>query len=206
MHHPPSYGTILIILVAALSLVAGLVVVIVTSPDSIRIGSQVQSGTLVTTAAPNGSTKTAVAAEQSPTVSQNTNGVHTPTLTVTADFGAGLPTPIEVSTTRVSPLTPAPTVLPAITATITPTLFPTLAPDAVAIGVIVTLNNSTARLRSLPSLEGKVIAAVPAGDLVQVLGNATKSDDVAWLPVRLNNGLSGWVADALVQPLTTPKP
>lgn len=203
MHHSPSYGTILIIIVAALSLVAGLVVVMVTSPDSIRIGSQVQSGTLAT---PSGPTKTARVAPPSPTATQNTNVSNSPTVTVTADTVTLLPTQIGASITLAPTLTPVPTELPAMTPTLTPTLFPTLAPDAVAIGVIVTQNNSTARLRSLPSLAGKVIAAVPSGDLVQVLGNATKSDDVAWLPVRLNNGLSGWVADALVQPLTTPKP
>jgi hypothetical protein len=183
--------------VAALSLMAGLIVVIVTSPDSIRIGSQSQLPVV---------TETAAATAPITASADGTQGAASSTVEATGVVAGASPTPVAATVTPFPTFTPRPTDAPAVTPTITPTLFPTLAPDAVAIGVIVTQNNSTARLRSLPGLEGKVIAAVPAGDLVQVLGNATKVDDIAWLPVRLNSGLNGWIADALVVPLTTPKP
>ena len=105
--------------------------------------------------------------------------------------------------TQASPTTPAVAAsdTPEATATTAGPIVPTLAPDALSIGQIVTDNNSTARLRSLPGLEGKVIEAIPTGDYVQVLGKSQKADDIDWLPVRHNN-LIGWVAKGLVVPVS----
>jgi len=183
MQHPPSYGTILVVVVSALSLVAGLVVVMVTSPDSIKLGTQLQGFNAVTvTATPQIATATAEPPTATPLATQTASPTAAVTLAPTATLG-----PLFTDT-------------PAFTPTPLGPVIPTLAPDALSIGIINTDNNSTARLRSQPSLDGKVIEAIAQGEYVQVLGPVNKVDDIEWLPIRHNN-VSGWVAKALVVPV-----
>lgn len=186
MQHSPSYGTILVIVVSALSLAAGLVVVMVTSPDSIRLGSQIQAANETTSAGvlTGGATSTATAVTSTP--------VPTPPATAA-------PIPLPTGASATTPVVAA-SDTPEATSTAAGPIVPTLAPDALSIGQIVTDNNSTARLRSLPGLEGKVIEAIPTGEYVQVLGKSQKADDIEWLPIRHNN-LIGWVAKGLVVPV-----
>lgn len=186
MQHPPSYGTILVIAVSALSLVAGLIVVLVTSPDSIKLGSQLQGVSAVT------ATPTAIPPTDAPAPTATlaptqppTTPTPKPTRGPTATFEA-----LDTSTPEFSPTPEGP-------------VIPTKSPDAVSVGKIFTNDNSTARLRSAPSLDGKVIEAIEAGEYVQVLGPVTKADDIEWLPIR-HNKTSGWVAKALVGPATAP--
>ncbi len=181
MQHPPSYGTILVVVVSALSLVAGLVVVMVTSPDSIKLGSQLQIAGQ-TTATLTASPVPATATVPPPTAAATSAPNATPTALVTSEPSA----------------TPGPTETPGPTPTATGPAIPTQAPDAVAVGLVVTDNDSTARLRNKPSLDSTVIDAIPAGEYVQVLGASVKADDIDWLPVR-HNKVSGWVAKGLIQ-------
>jgi hypothetical protein len=44
----------------------------------------------------------------------------------------------------------------------------------------------------------QLVAAIPAGTVVQVLYGVAVVDGVTWLPVRLANGRTGWVADYLL--------
>jgi Bacterial SH3 domain len=196
MQHPHSYGTILVIVVSALSLVAGLVVVMVTSPDSIKLGSQLQGVGEVTVTATT-LPVTAAATDLTPSASATLAVASTPTsLATTAPFSTATLGPtatLESLFTATPELTP-PVPVPVV---------PTLAPDAVSVGIIKTDNNSTARLRSQPSLDGKVVEAIQQGEYVQVLGPVTKADDIDWLPIR-HNKTSGWVAKALVSPLKAP--
>lgn len=184
MQHTPFYGTILVVVVAALSLIAGLAVVIATSPESIRLANLQQA-----TAQPATATVPA-------TLPSTPTGTPEPTATVA----------VTATATPQASISETPTEVPTETPAITGTAFPTLAPDAIALGQIVTTNNSTARLRSAPSLEGKVISAVQAGEYVQVLGGLTTMDDINWLPVRINSGLNGWISADLVETLTTATP
>jgi uncharacterized protein YgiM (DUF1202 family) len=186
MQHTPFYGTILIVVVAALSLIAGLAVVIATSPESIRLANLQQATAQPATAtqfATQTSTASAVTATSVPTATAEVTKTSTPEALVSE-------TPTETPTEPV----------------ITGTPFPTLAPDAIALGQIVTVNNSTARLRSAPGLDGKVISAVLAGEYVQVLGGLTTVDEIDWLPVRINSGINGWISADLVETITTATP
>lgn len=186
MQHPPSYGSILVIAVSALSLVAGLIVVMVTSPDSIKLGSQLQGVSQVTVTPTALPPTTEPSATATPAPTQPTLA---PTLKVTRGATATFP-PQDTST-------------PEFTSTPEGPVIPTQAPDAVSVGKVVTDNNSTARLRNQPSLDGKVIEAIAAGEYVQVLGPVTKADDIEWLPIR-HNKTSGWLAKALIRPATAP--
>ncbi len=190
MQQTPGYGIILIIIVAALSLVAGLAVVVVTSSESIRLASlqQVTANPSTPTLPPT----PAVAVSESPTAVETGTS---PTLTATVQ-----PTPPAETNTPVASETPT------VTPTASGTMIPTLAPDAVALGRISTINNSTARLRSAAGLDGKVISAVQAGEYVQILGGLTTVDEIDWIPVRINSGLSGWVSADLVETLSTAAP
>jgi uncharacterized protein YgiM (DUF1202 family) len=191
MQHTPFYGTILIVIVAALSLIAGLAVVLATSPESIRLAA-LQQATPHTTAA-------AVAQNATPVATETAVAEVTATLAlsstpqVTPSGGANTAT-VEVTLTATE------------TATATGTAFPTLAPDAIALGRIATNNNSTARLRSAAGLEGRVVAAIQAGEYVQILGGTTTMDEIDWLPVRSNSGVNGWISADLVETLSTATP
>jgi len=188
MQHTPFYGTTLIIIVAVLSLVAGLVVVVATSPESIQLAALRQ----VTAQPP-----TITAAPMTPETPTPTATSAEPTLTVTV--GATQATETAATETP-QPLTEPPT------ATATGTAYPTLAPDAIALGQISTINNSTARLRSGPGLDTKVIYAVQAGEYVQVLGGPTKVDEIDWIPVRVTSGVNGWISADLVDTLAEATP
>lgn len=195
MQHTPIYGTVLIIIVAALSLVAGLVVVIATSPESIQLANIQQ-----VTAAPHTATSVPVVVAQSETPTPTvTLGAAGPTATSTAPA-----TQATEDQTQTTDTPEPPTVVP--TETATGTAFPTLAPDAIALGQISTINNSTARLRSGPGLDTKVISAIQPGEYVQVLGGPTTVDDIDWIPVRATSGLNGWISADLVETLAEATP
>lgn len=191
MQNSSGYGIILIIVVAVLSLVAGLVVVVATSSESIRLVSlrQGSADPLTSTASP------------TPLAPLTTSEAPTVTVTPEAQTATVQPTPRVAATN-----TPVPSETPTVTATASGTPVPTLAPDAIALGRIVTINNSTARLRSAAGLDGKVISAVQAGEYVQVLGGVTTADEIDWLPVRINSGLNGWISADLVETLSTATP
>lgn len=189
MQNSSGYGIILIIVVAALSLVAGLVVVVATSSESIRLASLQQITAHPSTSTTSPVPLASIAASESPTAA--TTLVQTATNQPTRSAQTNTPIPSET---------------PTVTATASGTPVPTLAPDAIALGKISTINNSTARLRSAAGLDGKVISAVQAGEYVQILGGVTTVDEIDWVPVRINSGLNGWISADLVETLSTATP
>ncbi len=190
MQNSSGYGIILIIVVAALSLVAGLVVVVATSSESIRLASLQQITAHPSTSTTSPIPLASIAASESPTAAATTL-VQTATNQPTRSAQTNTPIPSET---------------PTVTATASGTPVPTLAPDAIALGKISTINNSTARLRSAAGLDGKVISAVQAGEYVQILGGVTTVDEIDWVPVRINSGLNGWISADLVETLSTAIP
>lgn len=97
-----------------------------------------------------------------------------------------MPTPVTVTATPTTGVTPSPTATPTTGATATPTQPPTPRPANFALVTSAGLN-----LRTGPSVAYSVIRALPAGTGLTVLGRNAGGD---WLYVRLNNGVEGWVA------------
>jgi LysM repeat protein len=86
---------------------------------------------------------------------------------------------------------PAPTPQPTATE-------PKLPYDVSALAkVVLTSRVQGGRVRSEPN--GVVIAAVRDGDPVQVLFGKRLVDNILWLQVRLENGITGWMAGFLLQ-------
>jgi hypothetical protein len=58
---------------------------------------------------------------------------------------------------------------------------------------------ANANIRAIPSATGEIVGVAPSGQVLTVTGGAVESEGYTWLPVTLENGVAGWVADELVQ-------
>lgn len=87
-------------------------------------------------------------------------------------------------TATISPL-PSETPKPSVTFTPTPPPVPAVVHGTGGQGVY---------LRDGPGLEGKKIASLQEGEVVEVLGPAVEKDGTWWVPVRTASGISGWMA------------
>jgi hypothetical protein len=58
---------------------------------------------------------------------------------------------------------------------------------------------ANANIRATPSATGEIVGVAPSGQVLTVTGGAVESEGYTWLPVTLENGVAGWVADELVQ-------
>ena len=169
----------ILVVVVLLAVAGGLAIVIVTSPQSWAFGPAAWIQALVTT----------------PT--------HVPTA------GAATATPTSVATMATASPTARATGRAPVTATFMPTDTPfaptpgvtptvTLPPDVTALAVVVVQNAGSARVRNEPGGD-TVVAAVPGGTPVQVLGGRVEFNNVVWLQVRLPGGQVGWIADFLIR-------
>lgn len=180
MQHSQPQMNLLLVLVAILAVVGGLAVVIVTSPQSWQAGPATWIQALITTptpfptAAPPTATHTAVPATATLVPTARPTG---PALIVTL-----APTEADTAT-------------PEATATETPAALP---PDVTALAVVVVESAGSARVRNQPGGD-TVVAAVPSGTQVQVLGGRVEFNHVVWLQVRVANGQIGWIADFLLR-------
>ncbi|MBN1439845.1 MAG: SH3 domain-containing protein [Anaerolineales bacterium] len=84
----------------------------------------------------------------------------------------------------VSP-TPTRSPIPSTTFTPTPTPVPAVVRGTGGQGVY---------LRDAPGLDGKKIASLQEGDVVEILGPAMEKDGTWWVPVRTASGETGWMA------------
>ncbi len=111
---------------------------------------------------------------------------------------AGTPSPILLptasSTFTLSPsvtltatISPLPSHTPKPSATLTPTGTPVPA-------VVRGTGGQGVFLRDGPGLDGKKIASLQEGDIVEVLGPPVEKDGTLWIPVRTDSGLEGWMA------------
>jgi hypothetical protein len=74
---------------------------------------------------------------------------------------------------------------------------PTLPYDVAALGEVVLIGAQAARIRLEPN--GLILdAAVRDGALVQILYGREVAGGITWLQVRLENGITGWMADFLL--------
>jgi uncharacterized protein YgiM (DUF1202 family) len=91
--------------------------------------------------------------------------------------------------------TEAETATPDLAPSETPSPLPT---DVIALAVVVVQNAESARVRNEPGGD-TVVAAVPAGTEVQVLGGKVEFNNVVWLQIRVAGGQVGWIADFLLR-------
>ncbi len=110
----------------------------------------------------------------------------TPQPSATREPLASTGTPRHTSTATLSP-----------TASHTPTATPVLA-------VIITDEGSGALLRDAP--EGGVIALLPEGTLVEILGGPEQVGEHRWWQVRTPSALIGWLAEIVMATATPPAP
>lgn len=185
MHRSHSPVNTLLVVVALLAMAGGMVVVIVTSPQSWQYGpgtwiqAMITKPTpfLPTAAAPTASpTNPSSSAASSPTARPTSHAV-----TSTPDFTA---TALALDTAT-----------PEITPSDTPAALP---PDVTALAVVTVQGVGSARVRNQPGGD-TVVAAVPSGTQVQVLGGRVEFNNVVWLQVRLPGGQVGWIADFLLR-------
>jgi len=184
MHQQNSQVNWLLFLVSILALVGGLAIVIVTSPQSWQYGpgawlaaALAKPTRIIPTAPPTAS----------PTLAP-TAAVATPTAQATGS--TTIATPVIIATTPPSD-TPTPE------ATVTATLG-ALPPDVTALAVVTTQGAGSARVRDQPGGEN-LVAAVPSGTQVQVLGGKVEFNNIVWLQIRLPGGQVGWIANFLLQ-------
>jgi Bacterial SH3 domain len=179
MQHSQSQVNLLLVVVAIMAVVGGLAIVIVTSPQSWQYGPAAWIQALVHTPTP---FPTAVPPTAAPTAVPNTPTAAPtvrPTSRVTPTFGA----------------TEAETATPDLAPSETPSPLPT---DVIALAVVVVQNAESARVRNEPGGD-TVVAAVPAGTEVQVLGGKVEFNNVVWLQIRVAGGQVGWIADFLLR-------
>jgi hypothetical protein len=91
---------------------------------------------------------------------------------------------------QAKPAGPAPTPEPTATE-------PSLPYDVAALAKVVLTTAQAARVRFEPN--GVIIDAVRDGEPVQVLYGRRLVDNILWLQVRLQNGVTGWMAGSLLQ-------
>ena len=177
MRTPYSQFTSLIVIVAALALVGGIAIVLVTSRDSLELAPEIWFGgaspVAQLTTAPATDTPQAVTATPEP-----------PTATVPAATSTLLPTPtLEPS------LTPTPD---------------TGLPQGVTALAEVALDAAAARLRDAPN--GRIIGALLRGTPVQVLTGREVLDGITWVEIRADTGETGWMAEDLLLIVTPAAP
>jgi hypothetical protein len=179
MQHSQSQANVLLVLVALMAVAGGLAIVIVTSPQSWQYGPAAWIAAAIHTPTP---FPTAVPPTEIPTLAPDTPTsapTARPTGRATATFEA---TEIETGTPDLAP-TPTPSPLPT---------------DVTALAEVVVQNAESARVRDQPGGDN-VVAALPAGTIVQVLGGRVEFNNVVWLQIRVAGGQVGWIADFLLR-------
>ena len=108
--------------------------------------------------------------------------------------------PASPATAQVTRSAPSPTVPSAAGPAPTPTL-PTPPPGVVAPGarVVVSTAGDGANIRQGPSFTAPTVTAVANGTVLTVTGEQQEADGYTWWPVR-GDGVTGWVAGALIEP------
>ena len=175
MHRPYQTFTSLIVIVAALALVGGIAIVLVTSRDSLSFAPEIWFGSNPTgepTAAPAGA---------SPTTG--------PEATL-APTSTAPPTAVAATATPAATRTLAPT--PELTATPGTGL-----PEGVTAIAEVVLDGVAARVRDTPG--GTVIGALLRGTRVEMLLGREVVAGVTWVEIRDDTGLIGWMSEDLLQ-------
>lgn len=111
----------------------------------------------------------------------------TPVATVPANLG------------QVAVIVPSPTA-GAAPAPANPVPPPTPPPGVIAPGATVVVKTAAdgARIRQQPSLSAPTVTAVANGTLLTITGPSQDADGYTWWPVQ-GNGVSGWVAGALIE-------
>ena len=173
----------MLVTISLAAVLGGLAIVAITSPQSLDLRRFLPF--LQPTAAP---TRTA-----SPT--------GTATVTLTPEPDTATPEPSRTSapalvTSTAAPLQPSDTPGgPTRTPTPTKVFLP---PDVRALATITDkIGTLTARVRNVPD-GTEVVAALPAGASVQVLFGSQMVNGVEWVPVRLGQGRTGWIARFLL--------
>ena len=174
----------LLVVISVLAVAGGLATVYFTSPQSFDLGRL----TLL---------QAIIAPESSPSPSATpslTPVPPSPTLapTVTASRQAITYLPTDTDTPAGQPSTVP---LASVTSTATGVLLPF---DVRALAVVSDrVGSQLVRVHTAPN-GAVMIAAIPAGTVVQVLFGSAVVDGVEWLPVRLSPGRAGWVAGYLL--------
>ena len=186
MHQSQSQMNILLVIVAILAVIGGLAIVIVTSPQSWQYGPATWIQALLT----------------SPTAVPPP--VVTPTETPSPVPTVPTATPTAQSTVLAFTATPTIEIIP--TEVVTPTDTPNPLPaDVTALAIVQTSGGISARVRNQPNGD-TVVAALPNGTQVQVLGGKVNFDTVDWVQIRMTNGQVGWIAAFLLHITMTVTP
>ncbi len=178
MRTPQSQFTSLIVIVAALALVGGIVIVLVTSRDSLELAPELWFGS-----------QTAAA----PTNTPPPSGTPTPT----APEATATPTQEAVAPRATH--TPEPTLE---APTLTPTPENTLPEGVVAIAQV-SFSGVAARLRDAPN--GRVIGALLKGTQVEILEGRQEADGIIWVEIRAETGETGWMSEDLLEIVEAPQ-
>ncbi|GEM_PF-4552314 len=187
MYQTQSQIKVMLVIVAVLAVVAGVVIVLVTSPQSLEL-SNLQPA--------KSQTATAQLGTVAPSVGLTAAATDTPTTRPTI-------APLATRTLRPPSVTPTRTRIPSATPTVTVTPFATLPADVRALAIINLTDGASARLRAVPG--GDVIAAIPGGATVQLLKQPSRVlDGLTWVQIRDENGVVGWVATYLLVILPSP--
>jgi hypothetical protein len=110
----------------------------------------------------------------------------------------GTPAPILLATPS-----PTRTIVPTITPTFTDAPPPTRTPKPSATdtptplpvtAVVRGTGGSGVFVRDTPGLDGKKIASLQEGDVIQVIGDPVEKDGTLWIPIRMAGGQTGWMA------------
>jgi hypothetical protein len=94
---------------------------------------------------------------------------------------------VQPSITLTATISPLPSQTPKPSDTLTPTATPVPA-------VVRGTGGQGVFLRDAPGLDGKKIASLQEGDIVEVLGPPVEKDGTLWIPVRTDSGFEGWMA------------
>lgn len=183
MRQSHSQANTLLALVAILAVVGGLAIVAVTSPQSFQLDglARLFGGASATPAATATVAPTATATLAEPTATIEVSPTRRPTLA-----------PALVTSTA-APATDTPP--PAASPSATPIELPA---DAVALAEVQVQEAVNGRVRNLPD-GNEVIAVVPNGTQLYILQGRQQIDNVVWMEVRLMDGVTGWMADFLLQ-------
>jgi cytoskeletal protein RodZ len=183
MNNPQnSQVNVLLIILSMLAIGGGLVIVLITSPQSLQLSRY----NFLPARATDPATATA-----SPTATD------TP-LPASATLASSSTPFIPTATATAAPPTPGPINSPTPTLSVDQLTDVALPADVRGLAVVVPLSNSqTARVRDLPNGD-TLVAAVAGGTRLQVLFGEAVIDGVEWLEVRLDNLQTGWIARSLI--------
>ena len=185
MPHPQSQVYKLLFVVAVLAVVGGLGIVIVTSPQSWRLGPVAWFQSQVSSPTPVAPTDTP------PPTASATLEPPTPTGTPTTE-----PTPRPSRTPTGTPEVPTETARPPATPTATQIVLPQ---NAAALARVDLDGAANGRVRNAPNGD-TVIAVLPEGTEVYMLFNQVTIDGIVWVEVETVDGtVSGWMADFLLE-------